>query len=113
MDDCIFCKIIQKKAEAAIIFENEEMLAFKDIRPKAPVHVLIIPKEHVNDLNGMTTAHAPLLGRMMLQAASIAKTHNIDESGYKVGTNTGNDGGQIIHHFHLHLVGGEPIHVTI
>lgn len=113
MEECIFCSIVSKKVDAAIVFEDQEMMAFKDIRAKAPVHVLLVTKEHIADLNGMQAQHEDLLGRMMLRAAEIARAHNIDESGYKVVTNIGNDGGQIIHHFHLHVLGGAPLHSTL
>jgi histidine triad (HIT) family protein len=113
MEDCIFCKIIAKQAESQIVFEDAEMIAFKDIRPKAPVHMLVVPKKHFVDLNAATPADTELIGHMLLRAAAIAKDSGIDQSGYKVVTNTGDDGGQIIHHFHLHVVGGEPIKVSI
>ena len=95
------------------MYEGEDIVAFKDIRPKAPVHILIVPKKHVHDLNGFESGDAELLGRIMLQAAAIAKEQGIEQSGYKVITNTGDDGGQIIQHFHVHLVGGEPIKVVV
>lgn len=113
MADCIFCKIINKEAEAEILFEDETLMAFKDIRPKAPVHVLVVPKQHATSLNDYSEADAPLLGKMMLAAARVAKEQGIGEKGYKVITNTGDDGGQIIHHFHLHVVGGEPVKVVV
>jgi len=113
MDDCIFCKIIAKQAESQIVFEDDSIFAFNDIRPKAPVHVLVISKKHMTDLNAATADDALLLGNMLLQAASIAKAKGIDQSGYKVVTNIGDDGGQIIHHLHLHVVGGEPVKVAI
>ncbi len=96
-----------------MVFEDTEMIAFKDIRPKAPVHILIVPKQHFSDLNAATENDTTLLGKMMLRAAAIAKANGIDQSGYKVVSNTGDDGGQIIHHFHLHVVGGEPVKVSV
>lgn len=113
MPDCIFCKIISKEAEADILFEDDAMIAFRDIRPKAPVHVLIAPKEHRVNLDAYTAEHADVLGRLLLRAAALAKTLGIATSGYKVVTNIGDDGGQIIHHFHFHLLGGEPIRVVV
>ncbi|MCW1930294.1 MAG: histidine triad nucleotide-binding protein [Candidatus Kerfeldbacteria bacterium] len=112
-EECIFCNIVAKKVDSAIVFENEEMMAFKDIRAKAPVHLLLVPKKHVVDLNAMTEADEGLLGRMMLQLSTIAKEHGIAESGYKVVNNIGNDGGQIIHHFHFHLLGGAPVQSVV
>lgn len=113
MEECIFCSIATKKVDAAIVFENEEMIAFKDIRAKAPVHVLCIPKVHIDSLNTAQAEHEGMLGRMMLRVADIAREHNIDESGYKVVTNIGNDGGQVIHHLHLHLLGGAPVTASV
>jgi histidine triad (HIT) family protein len=113
MEDCIFCKIVTKQAESDIVFEDADMLAFNDIRPKAPVHVLVIPKKHFASLNEASEADAELLGKLMLRAAAIAKEKNIHGSGYKVVTNIGDDGGQLIHHFHLHVVGGEAIKVSV
>ncbi len=109
----IFSKIIDREAEADIVFEDDEMIAIKDIRPKAPVHILIIPKEAISSLDGFKPEHAELLGKMMLRAAEIAREKGIAKTGYKVVTNIGDDGGQIINHFHLHLVGGEPIKTLI
>lgn len=113
MEDCIFCKIIAKQAQSDIVFEDADMIAFNDIRPKAPVHVLIVPKKHFASLNDATPEDSALLGKMMLRAAVIAKEKGMETSGYKVVTNIGDDGGQLIHHFHLHVVGGETIKVSI
>lgn len=109
----IFTKIINREAEADIIFEDDEMIAITDIRPKAPVHILLISKEQVPSLNGFTAEHEGLLGRMMLRAAEIAREKGIAESGYKVVTNIGDDGGQMIDHFHIHILGGEPIRLNV
>lgn len=113
MDDCLFCKIIAKEVGARIEFEDQELLAFHDIRPKAPVHLLIVPKKHLASLSAATAEDEGLLGRMMLRAALLAKEKGIDQSGYKVSTNIGDDGGQTIHHLHLHVVGGAPVKVTV
>lgn len=113
MDDCIFCKIITKQAESDTVYEDSDMIAFNDIRPKAPVHMLVVPKKHFTSLNEATDADAALLGKMMLRAAMLAKEKGIHGSGYKVVTNIGDDGGQLIHHFHLHVVGGEPVKVSV
>ncbi len=106
MEDSIFTKIINKEAPADIVFEDDDMIAIRDIRPKAPVHILLISKKPVESLAQFTAEDEGLLGRMMLRAAQIAREEKIEESGYKVVTNIGNDGGQIIRHFHLHLLGG-------
>lgn len=113
MNDCIFCNIGSKEAEADVVYEDDVMIAFRDIRPKAPVHILITPKKHVADLNGFLVEDDHLLGQLLLRAAAIAKEQGIDQSGYKVITNIGDDGGQIIQHFHLHIVGGEPVKVVV
>ncbi len=111
--DSIFTKIIKREADAEIVYEDDEMIAINDIRPKAPVHILVIPKEPIESLNGFTEQSTELLGRMLLRCAAIAKEKGIAESGYKVITNTGDDGGQIIDHFHLHIVGGEPVKMVV
>ncbi len=109
MEDSIFTKIINKEAPADIVFENDEMIAIRDIRPKAPVHILLISKKPTKSLADFTAEDEGLLGRMMLRIAQIAREENIAEGGYKVVTNIGNDGGQIIHHFHIHLLGGSRV----
>lgn len=111
--ESVFTKIIKREAEADIVYEDDEMIAIKDIRPKAPVHILVISKEQIADLNACEQRHTELLGNMMLRAAQIAKDTDIAASGYKVVTNIGDDGGQIIHHLHLHVVGGEPVKVLV
>ncbi|MBI2411340.1 MAG: histidine triad nucleotide-binding protein [Candidatus Kerfeldbacteria bacterium] len=113
MGDCIFCKIIRKEAESELLYEDADMIVIRDIRPKAPVHLLVIPKKHFESLNAATADDALLLGKLMLRAAEQAKVLGIDQSGYKVVNNVGDNGGQIIQHFHLHLVGGEPIRVPV
>ncbi len=112
-EDCIFCKIIRKEAESDIVYEDDAIIAFRDIRPKAPTHILVVPKEHVADLNAFTSEHTELLGSLALKAAEIAKEQGIAESGYKIVSNVGDDGGQIIQHFHFHIVGGEPVKVVV
>jgi histidine triad (HIT) family protein len=109
MEESIFTKIINKEASADIVFEDEEMIAIRDIRPKAPVHILLISKKPVESLAQFTTEDEGLLGRMMLRIAAIAREQKIEESGYKVVTNIGDDGGQIIRHFHIHLLGGSRV----
>lgn len=109
----IFTRIINREAEADIIFEDDDMIAITDIRPKAPVHILVISKEQIPSLNEFTEDHTELLGKMMLRVAAIAKEKGIDQSGYKVVTNIGDDGGQIVHHFHIHLIGGEEVKTMV
>ncbi|MCH8034932.1 MAG: histidine triad nucleotide-binding protein [Bacteroidetes bacterium] len=103
----IFSKIINKEIPADIVFESDNILAFKDINPQAPVHILIIPKieiPKVTDLNGKE--HASLLGEMIDAANKLAKENGIDESGFRLVLNCGDNGGQEVYHLHLHLLGG-------
>jgi len=106
MDDCLFCKIANGEMKADIVFQNEKIIAFRDIRPIAPVHVLIIPKEHISSMNDISEERTDLLGEMLYTATKIAKELEIAESGYKLLIRTGEHGGQEIPHIHLHLLGG-------
>ena len=106
----IFSKIINKEIPADIVFESDNILAFKDINPQAPVHILIIPKieiPKVTDLNGKE--HAALLGEMIDTANKLAKENGIDESGFRLVLNCGDNGGQEVYHLHLHLLGGRQM----
>jgi len=105
--DCIFCKIIKKEAPAEIVFENDKIIAFKDINPKAPIHILIVPKKHIVSINHIEKEDKTLLGELFLAAKKIAKEKNLE--GYKLLINVGRKGGQIIDHLHLHLLSGNPI----
>ena len=106
-NDCLFCRIVRKEIPAGIVAENDDCVAFKDINPQAPVHILIVPREHVASLND---AHEPeLVGRMHLFAAQIAKTENLAERGYRTVINTNADAGQTVFHIHLHLLGGRRL----
>lgn len=111
--DCIFCKIVNKEIPAKIIFEDKDILAFFDIHPLAPVHVLIIPKKHIVSMNDVTETDIKLLGKMIVKAKDIAKELQISEGGYKLLIRTGKDGGQEVAHIHLHLIGGAPLHEEI
>ncbi len=102
----IFDKIISREIPAEIVFEDEQVLAFKDIAPKAPVHYLIIPKLPIATLNDANPEHQALLGHMMLTAAKLAKAAGIAEGGYQVQMNCNPDGGQVVYHIHLHMMGG-------
>ncbi|OGY86859.1 MAG: histidine triad nucleotide-binding protein [Candidatus Kerfeldbacteria bacterium RIFOXYA2_FULL_38_24] len=111
--ESIFTKIINREATADIVYEDEEMIAIKDINPKAPVHILLLPKDPIKNLNDFTQTHTELLGRLMLKAAEIAKKLNIADTGYKIVINTGDHGGQIIDHFHLHILGGQRVKAVV
>lgn len=112
-NDCIFCKIANKKLDAKIVFENKEITAFKDIHPIAPVHVLIIPKKHIPSINEVIEKDALLLGKMIVVAKNIANELGISEGGYKLLFRTGKNGGQEVDHIHLHLIGGAALHEDI
>jgi histidine triad (HIT) family protein len=109
MPDCIFCKIINKEISAEIVYEDEQILAFKDIHPLAPVHILIIPKEHIPTIDDLNEQHQGLAGKMILVAQKIARDLNISENGYKLLFRVKHHGGQEVDHLHLHLIGGAPL----
>ena len=109
MDDCLFCKIVEKQIPAEIVYENDKVLAFKDIDPQAPVHILIIPKEHVTTLNDVKEEHTEVMGQILLAAKSLAKEFGIDEKGYRTVFNCNKEGGQAVYHIHLHLIGGRQM----
>lgn len=106
MSDCLFCKIAQKHIPASIIYDDDKLLAFRDINPQAPVHLLVIPKQHVSTANDFTAADEALLGRMVLTAQNLALAEGIAESGYRLVMNCNSDGGQTVYHVHLHVLGG-------
>lgn len=115
MDNCLFCKIAAKKIPSTIVYEDEELLAFKDINPAAPVHLLVIPKQHFSSLSDCTASQAPLLGRMLALAPRLAQENGVavtyeedgtPAGGYKTLINSGPNGGQEVYHLHLHIIGG-------
>lgn len=106
MSETIFNRIIRKEIPADIVYEDDEMLAFRDINPQAPVHILVIPKAPVATLNDLDASHAELVGRMHLVAASIAREQGFAEAGYRTLINCNQDGGQDVFHLHLHLLAG-------
>lgn len=107
--DTIFGKIIRREIPADIVHETERVLAFRDINPVAPVHILIIPKRPIESIAGAVSTDAELLGELMLAAAEIARKEGLESDGYRVVTNIGADGGQTVFHLHLHLIGGRPM----
>jgi histidine triad (HIT) family protein len=107
--NCIFCKIINGEIPANKVFESDSLFAFRDIDPKAPVHVLIIPKKHIASNNEVTEQDEILVGSMFTAAKKIAKECGIDESGYRLVFNCNKDGGQAVGHLHLHLLGGRQL----
>lgn len=109
MTDCLFCKMVSKEIPTTIVYEDEDVLAFNDIAPKAPVHVLIIPKKHIESLAAATEEDARILGKLQMVAHRLAEELGIAESGYRVLTNSGKDSGQVVFHLHYHLVGGKTL----
>jgi histidine triad (HIT) family protein len=105
----IFSKIIAKEIPAAIVYEDDLVLAFKDIAPQAPSHILIIPKKEIPTVNDVTAEDEAMLGRLFTVAAKIAKEQGIDASGYRLMVNVNKDGGQEVFHLHMHLLGGRPL----
>lgn len=106
--DCVFCKIVNGQINASKIYEDDKVLAFKDLSPQAPVHILIIPKEHISSANDLTNKNSDIVGHIFLVAKDIAKSQNL-ESGYRIVNNCGEDGGQSVNHLHFHLLGGRSM----
>jgi histidine triad (HIT) family protein len=106
MTDCLFCRIVAKEIPARIVFEDDSILAFDDIRPQAPTHTLIIPKTHYASLNEVPAEQADLLARILLRAREIAAAKGIGASGYRIVLNTARDSGQEVFHLHFHVLGG-------
>ncbi len=109
MTNCLFCKIVEKEIPSDIVFENDNILAFRDINPQAPTHILIIPKVHIPTLNDLTENHQKLIGEMLLTAQNLAEKEGIAKKGYRTVFNCNNDGGQEVYHIHLHLLGGRKM----
>lgn len=113
MEECIFCKIVDKKIPSKIVFENDYVLAFHDISPMAPVHILVIPKKHITSLNDVGDNNIEYISKCMLAIKEIAKITKIAEDGYRVVSNVGEDGGQVIKHLHFHILGGKKLNQDI
>jgi histidine triad (HIT) family protein len=104
MVDCLFCRIVRKEIPAQIVAETDDCLAFRDISPQAPMHVLVIPKVHVDSLAGVADPHEA--GKVLMLAVEVARSMGVEDAGYRVVLNTGADGGQTVHHLHAHLLAG-------
>jgi histidine triad (HIT) family protein len=104
--DCIFCKIANGETDTQLLFENDTVVVFRDIRPHAPVHLLIVPKKHIRSINDLTEDERSILADTIITAKSMAKEQGIDRSGYKLLFNVESGGGQVIFHLHMHLLGG-------
>ena len=109
MSDCLFCKIANKEIESKIVYENDFVIAFNDINPVAPVHVLVIPKIHIKDLNEVGDENEKDIIECMKAIKEVAKITKIDKEGYRVISNTGENGGQVIPHLHFHVIGGKNL----
>lgn len=110
MSDSVFLKIIKREIPAEIVYETESVLAFRDINRQAPVHILIIPKQHISTLDDVLPSQTNLLGQLLLAATEIARAEGISDEGYRVVMNCGHAGGQSVYHIHLHLLGGRQMH---
>ncbi len=109
MADCLFCKIIAGEIPSGKVYEDEYVYAFNDISPEAPVHVLIVPKEHIASCNEITEENAEIISKIFLAAKKIAEEKGIAEGGYRIVNNCGDDGGQTVKHLHFHLLGGRSL----
>jgi histidine triad (HIT) family protein len=109
MSDCLFCKIINREIPGSIVYEDDRILAFNDVNPQAPTHVLIIPKRHVESLNELQAGDDQIVGEIVRRAAAIAKERGISAGGYRTVFNTNHAAGQTVFHIHLHLIGGRSM----
>lgn len=109
MEDCLFCKIAAGKTDNDFIYEDEKVVVFEDINPQAPVHFLIVPKKHIPDLNNLEKDDNQLIGHIYQVAKKIAAENDIADSGYRLVSNCGDDGGQTVYHIHFHLLGGRKL----
>lgn len=108
LDDCIFCKIVANEIPAARVFEDEICIAFNDLSPQAPIHILIIPRDHIDSLDKAERDDTKTLGHLLMTAADLAREKGFAENGYRVVINTNGDGGQTVFHLHVHLLAGRP-----
>jgi len=109
MSDCIFCKIAQGEIPAKVVYEDEKVIAFEDIKPAAPVHVLVIPKQHIDCASNINEQNANILPDIFLAINKVAKKLGIKEKGFRIIVNSGAEGGQVVYHLHFHLLGGKTL----
>ncbi|MGH2740359.1 MAG: histidine triad nucleotide-binding protein [Actinomycetota bacterium] len=109
MEECLFCQIVHKEQEADIVHASDDVVAFRDINPKAPTHILIIPKDHIESARSIKEKHGGVVAEMFQVAEHLAKAEGIDRTGWRVVTNVGPHAGQTVHHLHFHLLGGRPM----
>jgi histidine triad (HIT) family protein len=105
--DCIFCKIVTNEAKAAVVYRDEQVTAFRDIHPVAPTHILIVPNRHIESVGTLETQDEPLMGHLFTVARKLAEEEGIANSGFRLITNSGANGGQTVFHLHVHLIGGQ------
>jgi len=110
MSECIFCSIIARKTSGKIVYEDDRVVAIEDIRPQAPVHLLVMPRAHVDSLNDLKPEDEPLLGRLFIVAARLARERGLDTKGYRTVINNGAWAGQSVAHLHVHVMGGRVFH---
>ena len=110
MTDCLFCKIISREIPGSIVYEDDHVLAFNDINPQAPTHVLLVTKRHITSLNELSPEDDQIVGELVRRAAAIAKERGISVGGFRTVFNTNRDAGQTVFHIHLHLLGGRAMH---
>lgn len=108
-EDCVFCRIAQGKIASKLVYQDEQAVAFPDLNPQAPTHILIVPRQHLASLAEATAADAGLLGHLLWVAVQVAREQGFSATGYRIAINTGREGGQAIEHLHLHLLGGRPM----
>jgi histidine triad (HIT) family protein len=111
--DCIFCQIASGKIPADIVYQDQAIIAFRDINPQAPVHLLLIPKRHIPSLNQLKEADLPVISRMVAVANKLAKDEGVADKGYRLAINCGQEGGQLVPHLHMHLLGGRKLSDTL
>ncbi len=112
MADCLFCRIVEGKVPANVVYRDAHCIGFDDIHPAAPVHVLFVPKRHLEGVNTLTEADRAEAGQLFLAAAAYARQRGLEASGYRVVANVGPDSGQSVLHLHLHLLGGKPLNLN-
>jgi histidine triad (HIT) family protein len=110
MPECLFCSIINRELHASIVYEDEHVMAFNDINPQGPTHVLVVPKRHIASLNDLSADDDQIIGEIVRRAAAIAKARGISAGGFRAVFNTNADAGQTVFHIHLHLIGGRSMH---
>lgn len=107
--DCLFCRIIDRQIPSAMVYENEDVLGFKDVNPQAPVHILFVPKKHIPGVHAINSSNQDSIQRLVLAATSVAREHGVEASGYRLVINCRKEGGQTVDHLHLHLLGGRKM----